>query len=139
MNSRNTPSLCPLRFCKSLRPASHEPNYDQTDLEGNEFNFDIYAHTLLIDPSSRISYSFIVCLICLDNRVIHYTMNHVFFPRKINFNTIQKSDVTTICFSKNQVDKLWSDVVLHHMLDSKNKNTTLPYKELITFFYLYRL
>lgn len=109
-----------------------EQDYDQTDHEGNEFNFDTYAHTLLIDPSSRISYPFTVSLIRPDNRLIHHTMNHVLFPRKINFSTIQKLDVPTTWFLKNQVEKNWADFVLRHMLDSKRKNITLPCFELIT-------
>lgn len=52
------------------------------NIEGNEFDFDIYDHTLLIDPSSGIPYPFNVGLVRLDSRLIQYKMNYVISPRK---------------------------------------------------------
>lgn len=63
--------------------------------------------------------------------MIHNTMNHVLFPIKSNFSTIQKLDVTIVWFLENQVEKNWVDSMIHHMLDGKNKNMTPPYGELI--------
>lgn len=97
-----------------------EQDYDQTNFKGNEFYFDIYAHTLLNDPTSGIASPSIVGIVCLDRRLIRYIMNHVFFPRKTNFSTIQKSDIPAVWFLENQVEKNWVDVILHHTLD-RNK------------------
>lgn len=63
-------------------------DYDQMDLEGNKFNFNI--HSLLIDPFSRIPSPFNVGLVFPNSILIHCTVNHVFFPRKSNYSTIQK-------------------------------------------------
>lgn len=63
--------------------------YDQLDLEGNEFNFEIHAHSLLIDPASRFPTPFNVGLICPNVRSIHYTMNLVLSPRKCNYSILQ--------------------------------------------------
>lgn len=63
---------------------------------------------------------------------IHYTMNRVFFSRKSNYSTIQISNIPEVWFLENLVVKNWADVVLHHMLDRKRKNITLPYDKLIT-------
>lgn len=112
-----------------------EQDYDQIDLEGNEFNYDIPAHTLLIDPSSRIPSTFIVDLIHPNSRLIHHTINHVLFPRKINYITMQKSNSHAIWFSENQIEKNQANDVLYHMLDSKKRNITLPYAKLITIFF----
>ncbi|KAL5100085.1 hypothetical protein RYX36_004412 [Vicia faba] len=59
-----------------------DQDYDQMDLEGNEFNFKVRAHSLLIDHVSEITTSFNVGIIRPYSILIHYTMNHVFFPMK---------------------------------------------------------
>lgn len=41
---------------------------------------------------------FIVGIIHLNIRLIHYVMNRVLFPSKNNFNHINKSDIPPICF-----------------------------------------
>lgn len=66
-----------------------EQDYDQMDLEGNKFNFDTLAHSLLIDPTSIIPTPFNIGLINTNIGLIHYTMNHVFFPRKANHPKIR--------------------------------------------------
>lgn len=108
-----------------------EKDYDQLYFEGKKFNFDIHSHSLLIDPSSGIISPFNIGFIRQNSRLTHYTVNHVFFLRKSNYNTIQKSGVHAVWFFENQVVKNWAYVILHHVLDSKRKNITLPYTELI--------
>lgn len=73
-----------------------EQDYDQMYLEGNKFNFDTLAHSLLIDPTSIIPTPFNVGLIFQNIRLIHYIMNHVLFPSKGNYSTIQKSDIHVV-------------------------------------------
>lgn len=102
------------------------------DLKGNKLKFDTFFHYLLIDPTSIIPTPLNFGLILPNIRLIHYTMDHVLLPKKSNYNTIQISDIHVVEFLENQVPKDWADVVLHHMLDSKMKNNTLPYVELIT-------
>lgn len=53
-------------------------------------------------------------------------MNHVLLLRKGNFSTLQNSDVPAVWFLENKIVKNWTDVVLHHMLDSKRKKIILP-------------
>lgn len=108
-----------------------EQDFYKIDLDGNEFNFDTHAHSLLISPSSGIPSPFNVDFVHPDCRMIHYIMNHVLFLRKSNFCTTQKSNVPAVWFLENKIEKIWVDSIIHHMLDSKNKNTTLFYVKLI--------
>lgn len=104
-----------------------EEDYDHLDLEGNEFNFEIHAHPLFIDPAPGILTPFNIDIIRPNTKLIHYAMNHVLFLNKGNYITLKKSDVPIVWFLENQIVKNWADVVLHHVLDSKRKNLTLSY------------
>lgn len=66
-----------------------EQDYDKMDLEGNKFNFDTLAHSLLTDPISNIPYPVNVALISQNIRIIHYTKRRVMFPRKGNYKMRQ--------------------------------------------------
>lgn len=78
-----------------------EQHYNRMDTEGKEFTFDTFAHTLLIDPSSIISFPFSVGLIRAYYRLIRYTINYVIFPRKSNYNTIKIKCSCNMVFGKS--------------------------------------
>lgn len=71
-------------FSRDCNLPSIDQDYDLIFLEGNEFNFDTFDRTSIIDPSSGIPSSFTAWLILPDYTLIHYTMNHLFFSRKSN-------------------------------------------------------
>lgn len=80
--------------------------YDQNDFEGKYFNFDIYAHTFPIDPSSKISSIFILDLIHPDSRLIHYIMNHVLFLGKATISPSKNQTFLKFAFWKMKLRKL---------------------------------
>lgn len=99
--SRNTSSLSLENFAE----VCNLPFFEQ-DLEGNEFNFDVYAHTLVIDPSCGIPSPFIVCLICPNNILIRYKMNHVFSQGKVTITPFKNQTFLQLCFWKTKLRKL---------------------------------
>ena len=65
------PITMPLEdFTHVLNLPFKEENYDQPNLEGNDFNFETHAHSLLIYHASRIPNPFNVCLIHTNTRLI---------------------------------------------------------------------
>lgn len=92
-------------FAQVCNPPFMEEDYDQLDLEGNEYNFEIHVHSLLIDPSSRIPTPFNIGLTRPNTRLINYTMNQILFPRKVNYSTLKKLDVLVVWFLENQIVK----------------------------------
>lgn len=84
-------------FAQACNLSFIQEDYDQKDFKDNEFNFD---------PSSGIPSSFNVGLIRSDNRMIHHIMNHIIFPRKNNFCTIQKLYIPAICLLENQFRRI---------------------------------
>lgn len=95
------------------------------NLEGNEFNFDTLAHSLLIDPTSIIPTPLNVGLIWPNIRLINYIMSHALFTRNGNYRTVQKSYIPVVWFLENQVPKNWQMWFLTTCLIAKGKIT--PY------------
>lgn len=102
------------------------------DLEGNKFKFNTLPHYLLIDTTSIILTPFNIGLICINIRLTYNTMSHVLVLRKGNYSTDKKLDIHDVWFLENQVPNFLANAVVHHMLVSNGKNSTLPYLKLIT-------
>lgn len=77
-------TTCLEDFAQVCNQTFMDQDYDQLVLKGNEFNYEIHAHSLLSDPFYGITYPFNVGLNHLNSRLIYYTLNYVLFPRKGN-------------------------------------------------------
>lgn len=75
-------------FTQACNPPLINQDYDQNDDEGNGFNFDLYAQSLLIDPSSEISSPFNIGIVRPDSRLIHYI---IFFSQEKSTLTPSKN------------------------------------------------
>lgn len=88
----------------------------------------LLSYFLLMKPLSFWIYS---TLLETPNIIlIHYIVSHVILLIKRNSNHINKSDIPSVWFGKNIVEKNWVAAVIHHMMDNKKKNTHLPYSKL---------